>query len=56
MKTVAWYENDDKNDLFLLDDFRQKEVIMFLSELVKEFLFDCKIRALSELTIRNYEK
>lgn len=29
---------------------------MFLSDLVKEFLFDCKIRALSELTVNNYMK
>ena len=29
---------------------------MLLSDLVKEFLFDCKIRALSELTVNNYKK
>ena len=29
---------------------------MFLSDLVDEFLFDCKVRALSELTVNNYRK
>ena len=63
MKTVTGYDNDRlirkllKNGLFLLDSFRQKEVIMFLSDLVDEFLFDCKVRgALSELTVNNYRK
>ena len=40
----------------MLDSFRQKEVIMFLSDLVDEFLLDCKVRALSELTVNNYRK
>ena len=29
---------------------------MFLTELIREFLFDCKIRELSELSVHNYEK
>lgn len=29
---------------------------MLLSDLVNEFLFDCEIRALSELTVSNYRK
>jgi len=29
---------------------------MFLSDLVKEFLFDCNVRGLSELTVNNYRK
>ena len=29
---------------------------MFLTELIREFLFDCKVRELSDLTVKNYEK
>ena len=29
---------------------------MSLYELIHEFLFDCKVRELSELTVKNYEK
>ena len=29
---------------------------MNLYELIHEFLFDCKVRELSELTVHNYEK
>ena len=29
---------------------------MYLTELIHEFLFDCKVRELSDLTIHNYEK
>ena len=29
---------------------------MFLTELIREFLFDCKVRELSDLTVHNYEK
>ena len=29
---------------------------MSLYELIHEFLFDCKVRELSELTVHNYEK
>ena len=29
---------------------------MFMTELIHEFLFDCKVRELSELTCTNYEK
>ena len=29
---------------------------MFLTELIREFLFDCKVRELSDLTVQNYEK
>ncbi len=29
---------------------------MFLTELIREFVFDCKVRELSDLTVHNYEK
>lgn len=29
---------------------------MLVSDLVKEFLFDCEVRELSPLTVHNYEK
>lgn len=29
---------------------------MFMTELIHEFLFDCKVRELSDLTCSNYEK
>lgn len=29
---------------------------MLLTELIRKFLFDCKIRELSELSVHNYEK
>ena len=29
---------------------------MFMTELIREFLFDCKVRELSDLTTHNYEK
>ena len=29
---------------------------MFITELIREFLFDCKVRELSDLTVKNYEK
>lgn len=29
---------------------------MYLTELIHEFLFDCKVRELSDLTVHNYEK
>lgn len=29
---------------------------MFMTELIHEFLFDCKVRELSELTVHHYEK
>ena len=29
---------------------------MFLTELIREFVFDCKVRELSDLTVKNYEK
>ena len=29
---------------------------MYLTELIHEFLFDCKVRELSDQTIKNYEK
>ena len=29
---------------------------MSLYELIHEFLFDCKVRELSDLTIKNYDK
>lgn len=29
---------------------------MYLTELIREFLFDCKVRELSDLTCKNYEK
>jgi len=29
---------------------------VFLTELIREFLFDCKVRELSDLTVKNYEK
>ena len=29
---------------------------MFITELIREFLFDCNVRELSDLTVKNYEK
>ena len=35
---------------------RRKGAFLYLTELIHEFLFDCKVRELSDQTIKNYEK
>ena len=42
--------------LFRLKSFKRKGAFLNLYELIHEFLFDCKVRELSELTCTNYEK
>ena len=34
----------------------ERGIFMFMTELIHEFLFDCKVRELSDLTCSNYEK
>ena len=35
---------------------KRKGAFLYLTELIHEFLFDCKVRELSDLTVHNYEK
>lgn len=35
---------------------KRKGAFLYLTELIHEFLFDCKVRELTELTCQNYEK
>lgn len=61
-RTIVWWINDTilqkhcSTALFRLKSFKRKGAFLNLYELIHEFLFDCKVRELSELTCTNYEK
>lgn len=61
-RTNVWWINDTilqkhcSTALFRLNSFKRKGAFLNLYELIHEFLFDCKVRELSELTCTNYEK